>query len=62
MPAKKDEEKDEKMIFCLQLSTIVISANAQSNLINIDSLYQLLPASMHVYKSSDPVDGKPIFD
>jgi hypothetical protein len=48
------------MIFCLQLSTIVISANAQSNWINIDSLYQLLPASMHVYKSSDPVDGKPI--
>jgi exopolysaccharide biosynthesis protein len=40
-------------------STIIISVKAQSKWINIDSLYQPLPASMHVYKSTDSIDGKP---
>ncbi len=48
-----------KMIFCMAFSTIIISANAQSNWINIDSLYEPLPPSMHVYRSSDSVDEKP---
>ncbi len=34
-------------------------ANAQIKWINLDSLYQPLPSSMHVYKSTDSLDGKP---
>lgn len=36
----------------------LISAG-QANWINLDSLYQPLPASVHVYKSADSLDGKP---
>lgn len=49
----------KKMITCLVFCVVIISANAQSNWTNIDSLYQPIPASMHVYKSSDSIDGKP---
>ncbi len=31
----------------------------QANWINLDSLYQPLPASVHVYRSTDSLDGKP---
>ena len=47
------------MIFSVLFSMSIISTNAQSTWINIDSLYQPLPASVRVYKSTDPVDGKP---
>ncbi len=36
-----------------------ITANAQVSWINLDSLYQPLPATMHVYQSTDSIDGKP---
>jgi len=32
---------------------------AQLKWVNVDSLYQPLPASLHVYKTTDPLDGKP---
>ncbi len=35
------------------------SLNAQLHWINVDSLYGPLPSSVHVYKTIDPLDGKP---
>ena len=35
------------------------NANAQLKWVNVDSLYQPLPASVHVYKTTDTLDGKP---
>ena len=35
------------------------NVNAQSNWVNLDSLYSPLPASFHVYKSTDSIEGKP---
>ena len=43
----------------LSLLFITILSYAQNKWINLDSLYQPLPASMHVYKSMDSMDGKP---
>ncbi len=45
-------------LLCLLLF-VVSCCQAQSKWINIDSLYQPLPASLHIYKSSDSLDGKP---
>ena len=36
-----------------------IDVNAQLKWINVDSLYQPLPRSVHVFKSTDTLDGKP---
>lgn len=36
-----------------------IGASAQLKWINVDSLYQPLPASVHVFKTTDSLDGKP---
>jgi Phosphodiester glycosidase len=33
--------------------------NSQVNWVNVDSLYQPLPASVHIYKTTDLLDGKP---
>jgi len=44
--------------FCVLFSFMVLSANAQSHWINLDSLYQPLPSSVHVYKSTDLIHGK----
>ena len=33
--------------------------NAQLKWINVDSLYQPLPTTVHVYKTTDSLDGKP---
>ena len=45
------------------VSTIIISisgiAQNKINWINVDSLYQPLPASVHIYKTTDSLDGKP---
>lgn len=53
---KKDMKKT---LLILAFNVIIIAANAQTNWINIDSLYQPLPANFHVYKSTGLVDGKP---
>jgi exopolysaccharide biosynthesis protein len=48
----------KKFLFLI-FTLFFYQANAQTNWINIDSLYQPLPTSLHVYKSSDSLDGKP---
>ncbi len=45
------------LLFCFIAACIPV--NAQLAWKNIDSLYKPLPASMHIYKSSDSIDGKP---
>ncbi|MEO9070546.1 MAG: phosphodiester glycosidase family protein [Ginsengibacter sp.] len=49
----------KKVIFCTILNFIFFSVNAQIKWINLDSLYQPLPSSFHIYKSSDSLDEKP---
>ena len=47
--------------YVLQLLLIIagINANAQTNWVIVDSLYQPLPTSMKVYKSTTPLNQKP---
>src|SRR5665647_129504 len=49
----------KRLFFSCVFSIIFIFANAQTKWINLDSLYQPLPASMHIFKSNDTLDGKP---
>ena len=49
----------KKAVFYFVLNLFFITANAQTKWVNMDSLYQPLPASVHVYKSTDSLDGKP---
>ena len=49
----------KKIIFCVVSSFIVTSLNAQVKWETLDPLYQPLPASMHIYKSTELLDGKP---
>ncbi len=49
----------EKTIFWLVCNFIFCFANAQTKWINLDSLYQPLPSSIHIFKSIDSLDGKP---
>lgn len=48
----------KKNWFSVLFFFLVLSANAQSTWVNLDSLYQPLPSSVHVYKSAEVVDGK----
>lgn len=50
--------KQFSLFFSLLLFITSVS-NAQYTWIKMDSLYQPLPASIHVFKSVDSVDGKP---
>ncbi len=43
------------LLFCLQMQ----NSFAQRKWINVDSLYQPLPSTVHVYFSNDSLDGKP---
>lgn len=49
----------KKTINFLLLIFIFFSTKAQTKWINLDSLFQPLPASVHIYKSTDTLDGKP---
>ncbi|MGN6541320.1 MAG: hypothetical protein ACTHKY_10970, partial [Ginsengibacter sp.] len=49
----------KEIVTCFIFFLCIFSSKAQSKWVNIDSLYQPLPASVHVYKSSDPLDGRP---
>jgi len=49
----------KETVTCFIFFLCIFSSKAQSKWVNIDSLYQPLPASVHVYKSSDPLDGRP---
>lgn len=47
--------------FCFTALTLLMAASVmgQLNWVNVDSLYQPLPASVHVYKTVDSLNGKP---
>jgi exopolysaccharide biosynthesis protein len=49
----------KKIIFSPVFIIMACSVNAQARWVNLDSLYQPLPSSMHVYKSIDSLDDKP---
>jgi len=49
----------KEIVTCFIFFLCIFSSKAQSKWVNIDSLYQPLPASVHVYKSSDSLDGRP---
>ena len=49
----------KKHLFLVYFFAISLSANAQLSWKNLDSLYQPLPPSVHIYKSTDSIDGKP---
>ena len=51
--------KMKKIISYIAISLAMASVNAQATWNNIDALYQPLPTSVHVYKSTDSVDGRP---
>ena len=48
-----------KIVLFIILNYFLQAVNAQVKWINLDSLYQPLPSSMHVFKSTDSLDGKP---
>jgi len=48
-----------KLLFLITLlSTLHFSSGAQLRWTNVDSLYQPLPANVHIYKTTDPLDGQ----
>jgi exopolysaccharide biosynthesis protein len=49
----------KRICFILLSSVCAFYSNGQVTWQNLDSLYQPLPTSVHVYKSTDVVDGKP---
>lgn len=49
----------KKLLGIILSIVIYVSSFAQQKWVNLDSVYQPLPASMHVYRSTDSVDGKP---
>jgi hypothetical protein len=49
----------KSFVFSFILFVAFFSVNAQTTWMNIDSFYEPLPESMHVYKSTDSLDGKP---
>jgi exopolysaccharide biosynthesis protein len=49
----------KKIVLFTVAGLFFITVNAQTKWINLDSFYQRLPASFHVYKSVDSLDGKP---
>lgn len=46
-------------LFTISFFIITVSLNAQWNWRNVDSLFQPLPASVHVYMTNDATEGKP---
>jgi len=51
--------KFRKIVFVVLCLSISFFAKAQLHWQNVDSLYQPLPSSVHVYKTNDLLDGKP---
>lgn len=49
----------KKILFFIYFAVICLVSNAQLSWKNLDSLYQPLPASVHIYKSTDLIDGRP---
>lgn len=49
-----------KLFYCLLLITVTcFQSQAQVKWVNVDSLFGPLPSSVHVYKTTDLLDGKP---
>lgn len=48
-----------KSVFLLALSISALAAQGQVSWKNVDSLFGPLPASVHVYRTMDSLDGKP---
>jgi Phosphodiester glycosidase len=50
-----------RKLFCYSLlaASYPLCSSAQLKWVNVDSLYQPLPSSVHVYKTTDGLDGKP---
>lgn len=48
----------KKISFLLIYVTLISGLQAQIKWVNVDSLFQPLPSSIHVYKTSDLLDGK----
>lgn len=53
--------KKQTVKICLSLYLLIHSGSAcaQMKWTNVDSLYQPLPSSLHVYKTTEPLEGKP---
>src|SRR5665213_925749 len=49
----------KRYLFLSYFIAMLLSANAQLTWKNLDSLYQPLPKSMHIFKSTDSIEGKP---
>ena len=49
----------KRICFIVYLAFIAFKLQAQIKWINVDSLFGNLPASVHVYKTTDPLEGKP---
>jgi exopolysaccharide biosynthesis protein len=49
----------KRSFFLGYLIVMSLSVNAQLTWKNLDSLYQPLPTSVHIYKSTDSIEGKP---
>ena len=53
----------KKSCFLIIIYSLLIvfshTLHAQLKWMNVDSLYQPLPSSFHVFKTTDPLDGKP---
>ena len=52
-------KKIARIYFLLLVLFFSLSVNAQLKWINVDSLYQPLPSTVHVFKTTDTLDGKP---
>ena len=48
----------KKSLLLFVCVVLIFSAKAQVSWVNLDSLYQPLPSTFHVYKSTDDIDGK----
>src|SRR5664279_5571984 len=49
----------KKHVFLIYFTMLYLVSNAQLSWKNLDSLYKPLPSSVHIYKSTDSIDGKP---
>ena len=49
----------KKITFFIAFIFLCFSINAQNKWVNLDSLYQPIPGSFHIFKSTDSIGGKP---
>lgn len=48
-----------KIVLIISCHFIILNSFGQIKWENLDSLYQPLPSSIHIFKSTDSLDGKP---